>query len=305
MVMVLSNVVLPNGVLSAGVSGKQVRKNERVSLASGAMKTNVVWQSTLRRYDLSTVPLSVANWQTIEGLHETTHGGAYGFLMLDPKDCSTAATAGVLVPVMAGELLGEPGFGYGVPTYQLHKRIATAGSTRTYDRRITRPKSPISMLRALSPVTIGGGAGNAAIDYDTGRITFAADATSAVSSVTAGASTSVTLASALSGLAIGGRLWLEGLTGADSAILNGLSHPITNIAGAIYTLGTNTTGKTITATGTGKKYPQPTEALNWSGMFYVPVQFESDEIDWDLVVAGHADSRMLAGSSVALVEVRE
>ena len=50
----------------------------------------------------------------------------------------------------------------------------------------------------------------------------------------------------------------------------------------------------------------PTAAnLAWTGRFYVPVHFQDDAIDWELVVAGQADSRFLSGPSVVLVEVRE
>jgi uncharacterized protein (TIGR02217 family) len=48
------------------------------------------------------------------------------------------------------------------------------------------------------------------------------------------------------------------------------------------------------------------DALQWSGRFYVPVHFQSDSIDWTLVVSGvDPDSRFLAGPSVLLQEVRE
>ena len=59
------------------------------------------------------------------------------------------------------------------------------------------------------------------------------------------------------------------------------------------------------ASGLAYKYPQATEALTWDGGFYVPVQFANDEIDWDLVRSGAYDTRLMAGPSVTLLEVRE
>lgn len=46
--------------------------------------------------------------------------------------------------------------------------------------------------------------------------------------------------------------------------------------------------------------------ITWSGRFYVPVHFQSDVIDWELV-AGHADpdARYLAGPSVVFEEILE
>lgn len=46
-------------------------------------------------------------------------------------------------------------------------------------------------------------------------------------------------------------------------------------------------------------------ALIWAGRFYVPVHFQSDTLDWDLVVAGGYDQRFVAGPSVVLDEVKE
>jgi hypothetical protein len=45
--------------------------------------------------------------------------------------------------------------------------------------------------------------------------------------------------------------------------------------------------------------------LSWTGLFYVPVHFLDDSIEWHLEIAGPADSRFLAGPSVVLQEVRE
>lgn len=45
--------------------------------------------------------------------------------------------------------------------------------------------------------------------------------------------------------------------------------------------------------------------LAWSGQFYVPVHFMDDVIDWDLVLSGPAEQRLVAGPSVVLQEIRE
>ena len=102
-----------------------------------------------------------------------------------------------------------------------------------------------------------------------------------------------------------GKLWLQGLTGADAALLNNLAHTITAISGSTYTLATNTAGKTITAAGQGQKYPQPTDTLTWSGTFYVPVQFANDSMDWDIEKPGGQADRLVSGPSIPLIEIRE
>lgn len=125
-ITVLSDVVLPNHVASAGVRGKNMRRNDRVQTDSGQMSINIGWTSTLREFEIGIVPLRVDQWQAIEALHEITEGGAYGFLMEDPKD-NHVASGGVLAELTPG-------------TYQLVKRYTDRASRRTKDRRITRPQ---------------------------------------------------------------------------------------------------------------------------------------------------------------------
>jgi len=267
------------------------------------MTVNSVRLTTLREYELGFIPAPLNVWQTLLGLFEVTDAGASGFLMEDPGD--NIAGNGVLQPLLNGSAVGTIGAGYGVPTYQLLNRYTSLGSARTRDRTIKRPKSTVVPMRAGLPVTIGAGAGNATFDQTTGIVTFVADASQNVTNISVGSSTNVTLAAALPGLVVGGRLWLQGLTGADAALVNGLNHQITNIVGAVYTLSTNTAGKTINPAGQGVKYPQPVDTMGWTGGFYVPVQFQTDEIDWELVVSGPSAGRFVGVSSVQLVEVRE
>lgn len=304
---VYADVIMPSGILQAGPSGKLTRNNTRVRSPSGYARVNINSARTLRQYEIGAVPLALSQWATVEGLYEVTDAGAYGFLLSDPKDNKATAAEGVLQPFNGG-LVGTVGLGYGVPAYKLYKRYTSAGSTRTRDRAITRPAATPALTRGGAGVTIGASPGNASVNTTTGTVTFVADSSSTVTNVTVGATTQVTLTAALAGLAIGGRLYLSGLTGADAALLNGLSHSITNITGGglnVYTLAIETTAKTITAAGSGFKYPQPTEALAWSGLFYVPVHFASDDVDWDMVRGGPYDSRLIHGPRVTLSEVRE
>jgi len=209
-ITIFSDVVIPNNVLAAGVRGKQVRKNTRVVAANGTEQINVDWSRTLRQYELGFVPMTVPQWSTIEGLHEVTEGGAYGMLLSDPKDQTCPITAGVATLISG-------------TTYQLHKRYTSIGSTRTKDRKITRP------IAAGFDVKVSG---------------------------------------------------------------------VSLTVGSGYTLNTVTGVVTIpTAPSAG--------LITWSGNFYVPVHFINDEIDWDMVAAGTANQRLLAGPSVVLMEVRE
>lgn len=307
-IVVYEDVIVPECVIMAGASGKQRRQNDRSVNQGGYATVNVVNDKTLREYLLGVKPMELELWAEIEGLYEVTDAGAYGMLLKDPKDSSVTVAAGALQGYMDGVEFGTPGFGNGTPLYGLRQLKKAASSTRTKAVVRTRPNGTPSLFRGGTPVVIGASAGNAGLSAAPVYVTFVADASQNVSSVTVGATTQVTLAAALAGLVIGGRLWLQDLTGTDAALLNNKSHSITNISGGgsnIYTLSTNTAGKTITAAGTGKKYPQPDEALTWSGSFYVPVQFADDDMDWDLIRPGDDDDRLVAGPSIRLIEIRE
>ena len=210
MITVYADVILPNRILAAGVRGRQVRNNARTLASNGAQQINVNWARTLRQYDLGIVPLSVADWQTLEGLFEVTEGGAFGFLMQDPKDASALISDGVAAGLTS-------------TTFQLYKTYTSAGSTRTKSRKITRPVA----------------------------------------------------------------------AGFDIKV-SGVSLVVT----AQYTLNVTTGVVTIPSAPV-------VGTITWSGGFYVPVHFASDEIDWELVRSGPIDTRLMAGPSVTVMEVAE
>ncbi len=190
-ITVLADVIVPNSILA------------------GRQTINVNWSRTLRQYEFGFVPLSIEQWATIEAMFEVCEGGAFGMLLADPKDQTVKITEGVATLISG-------------TTYQLHKRTTSAGSTRTKDRRITRP------------------------------------------------------------IAAGFDIKVSGVS----------------LTGAQYTLNTVTGVVTIPSA--------PSAAtLTWSGSFYVPVHFQSDEIDWDMVRSGPYDTRLLAGPTITLSEVRE
>ena len=301
-ITVLSDVILPTSLLTSGVRGKQMRNNTRSEASNGSAIVNINWSKTLRQYELGCVPMTVAQWQTLEGLHEVTEGGAYGFLLPDPKDSTVASGVGLLQGYNSG-LVGTPGFGYGVPSYKLMKRYSVAGSTRTKDRQITRPQTTPVMLRAGSGIVLSG---STTFTLTTGTLTFGSDYSTGVTSYTVGASTILNFGSGtMAGLlAVSGRIYLSGVSGTGATALNGLSHLITAITGNNITISTSTNGLTA-AGGTAYKFPQPTETLTWTGSFYVPVHFQDDVIDWDMAAGGSLDNRLLAGPSVNLMEVRE
>jgi hypothetical protein len=303
--VVYEDVILDERVFLAGANGSNMRQNDRTINQGGYVSVNAVRDVTLRQFQLGVKPMEVDLWQEIEGVYEITDSGVFGFLVKDPKDQVVDTAEGAFQGYMSGVEFGVPGFGNGTPTYGFRKIYKARSSTRTKARALTRLNGTPSMYRGGTPLVEGASAGNVSVSAGPSYITFAADASRSVSAVTVGVTTQITLSSAITGFVVNGRLWLQDLTGADAALLNNMSHQITVIAGAAYTIATNTAGKTITAAGTGKKYPQPDEALTWTGEFYVPVQFAEDSIDWDLVRPGAFGDRLVSAPAVTLVEIRE
>lgn len=303
---VFPDVLLSASIIAAGIRGKNMRNNIRVSTTSGEMQINVRWARTLRQYELGVVPLSIEQWAQIEALHEVTEGGAYGFLMQDPKDRSAAAGEGFLQSYSGGLLLGTMGHGYGVPTYRLGKRYAVSGTSRFKDRLITRPKDTPVVKKNGVTLAYGSSAGQFSIEQATGIVTIHEDASAYLASATVGATTVLDFGtgSFASLFATGGRVWLQGVVGTAASVLANKSHEVLSVSGNTLTINTATTGLTLT-NALAMRYPQPSDALTWSGEFYVPVHFMEDEIDWDLARPGDMQDRLIAGPSVVLQEIRE
>ncbi len=303
---VFPDVVLSSSIIAAGIRGKNMRSNIRVSTSSGEMQINVRWARTLRQYELGVVPLSIEQWAQIEALHEVTEGGAFGFLMQDPKDRSAAAGEGFLQPYSGGLLLGTMGYGYGVPTYRLGKRYAISGTSRFKDRLITRPKDTPLVKKNGITLANGSSAGQFTIDPATGIVTIHEDASAYLDSATVGATTMLDFGSGsfASLFATGGRVWLQGVVGTAASVLTDKSHEVLSVSGNTLTINTPTTGLTVTS-ALAMRYPQPSDTLTWSGEFFVPVHFMEDEIDWDLARPGDIQDRLIAGPSVVLQEIRE
>jgi len=219
-----------------------------------------------------------AEFEEVRAWFRVAGGMWRSFRVKDWSDFETAHSGtGGLMGLSGDDIVGGAGIGHGVPVYQAVRLYSAAGEAQA--RLLKKLVSGTATVeRNDVAVTVGTGAGQIAIVPNTGRVAFVADASQAVTAVTVGATTVVTLAAALSGLAVGGRLYLTGLTGADAALLNSLSHEITNISTATYTLATNTAGKTITPAGNGLKYPQPTETLTLACEFDTPMRFDTDRL---------------------------
>lgn len=87
------------------------------------------------------------------------------------------------------------------------------------------------------------------VKFNDGSVVALANLGVAATAVTVGSTTVITVTNTA---AVGDAVWLSGFTGADAAGLNGKSAQITARSGTQITVNIDTTGKTITATGSPK-----------------------------------------------------
>lgn len=259
---------------------------------SGAESRVITWTQSRLRLDVGRRTMNATDTATLQAFFRSMKGRGYGFRIKDPTDYVVTTTNGVLVTTTVAGI------------FQLAKLYATGALSEA--RNIRKPVvGTASIYRNGSPVTAGGGAGNYALDTTTGLVTFVADSTANITAVTVGSTTQVTLASALTGIVVGGTLALSGLSGADAGLLNNQSFTVTAISSATYTLSVNTAGKTITASGIGSKFPQPSDTLAWSGQFDVPVRFDTDEMKMQVIDRNGAGGDLLVDwGSIQLIEIR-
>jgi uncharacterized protein (TIGR02217 family) len=257
--------------ISRGASGGPGYQTDVVVVASGHEKRNITWPLGRARYDVAHGIRTQAQMDVLVAFFRSVKGRGHGFRFKDWNDFTCPLSQG---------LLGT-GNGTGAPVYQLGKRYV-AGALNEI-RTISKPVAgQVAVQRNGSPVAVGAGAGQIAIDSTTGRITFVADASASASSITAGATTTVVLTSNPGTLIAGQLLYLSGFTGAGAALVNDRAHTVNSVSGTgpfTFVLATVTTGATITlGSGLGRRFPQVADALTWSGQFDVPVRFDIDQM---------------------------
>lgn len=259
--------ILPE-TIRVGVVGGPSFLTDKGETRSGRTSRNVVRTVPLREWRIEYVR-GTTDMEALYAFFLVAKGSAIAFRFRDQFDKSATTANG---------RLGTGAIGTGLPTYQLVKRY-TSGST-THDRDIEKPRSgTVTVYRNASPVTVGAGAGQIAIDATTGVVTFVADATVAVTGHTPGASHVFTAATNPLGLTATEKVYLSGVTGTAASTLNGVAHTIASVTGAgPYTFTISTTTTALTASGgTAAAYPQASDALTWAGDFDVPVCFTTDK----------------------------
>ena len=249
--------------LAVGVAGGPGFNTSVIRIQSGRRIAAANWDIPLRTWSVRHIPVNDrASYLALQNHFMAVRGMAHGFRLRDPFDHADEGAG----------LLGSTGTGTGLPTVQLVKQYGLPGF---YSQRPIYKPLAVVVRRNGANVAPGAGAGQVAINSATGLVTFVADASSSVASITPGATTAVTLSAAV-GVLTAGMLYLSGISGTVGTALNGKAWSVNSVAGATYVLAVNTAGLSGSG-GLGSRYPQPTDALTWGGEFDTPVYFTSDE----------------------------
>lgn len=276
--------------------------------ASGREQRNILWQYGRGRWDLQNCfrkngqAADALTVQYLRNFFRYVKGQAYGFRFRDWTDYQDEGY-GVLGPLVTSLTTPVvPNGGAGTPQMQMFKQYAAAPFADY--RIIQKPdaRTALTVLRGGVPMVVGTSAGQYQLDTTTGIVQFTADNSAAITGWTPGASTQFTVGAVPSGWVVGTTVvYITGATGTGASLLNNTAQLITAIAGTTITLGSaNTTGLTLSG-GTAAKYPQPNEAMTWTGNFDTPVRFATDQFSPQLDVGSGA---LYGLQTLQLVEIR-
>lgn len=288
-----------------GASGGPTFNTSVVAVLSGGESRNGNWSIARHRWEIGMSARIQSEFMAIKTTYMLCYGRLIGFRWKDWTDYQATNAQGFLRGLLAGQAVGSQGFGYGLPVYQIHKQY-TLASLATYRRILKLVSGTVTVRRNGSPVTLGIGAGNIAVDLNTGQVTFVADQSRGISAHTPAAAHIFTVSSDFSpNFVTGGRIYVTGVTGTAADLLNGKSHAITNVSGSVITTSTNTSGLTASG-GTAFYYPQPTDALSASFEFDIPVRFDTDEFNGVVLDRNGAGGELIIElPSIALVELKD
>lgn len=245
------------------------------------------WSQSRVNFDVGRRAMNAADTATLDAFFRAVKGRAYGFRIKDWTDYQTTTGNGVLTPTVT------PG------VYQLGK-LYLAGAfneTRTIQKPVAGAVSPTLNAAPLN-------AGAYTLDTTSGLLTTTSKA---ITGVTLGGPTVITLAAAIPGIVAGQSLVCKGLTGAQAAQLNGVPGIITGISGAAYTVSITTSGTITPVVGSTASWMATpgSDVLAWAGQFDVPARFDVDEMKKQIIDRNGPSGELIVDwGSIPVIEIR-
>lgn len=127
----------------------------------GQVSANQDWQDPLHPFDISFAVRTVSDFALVKAHFMQVRGQAKAFPFKDYTDFEATATDGKLLTLAGAAVSGDG-------TYYLHKRYGSGASA--FDRRITRPDTPVQVLRTRSGNTTNITGAGATVTYTTGAV---------------------------------------------------------------------------------------------------------------------------------------
>ena len=347
--------------ISYGATGGPAYKTDVVVVNSGYEQRNATWAQARSMYDVSHAARDPSLMKQLIAFFRAAKGRALGFRFKDWLDYEVEATDGRL----------GTGPSTGVRDYQLTK-VYTAGTSTEY-RDIRKPVlNSVKVYSNGVEVTQGTSAGNCAIDYTTGVVSFVHTSTKNVNATVTRNITAITKASPgvittsvahgfnngdqIKMLNVGGMAELNnnyytitvvsttqfsigvnttsfttfttggtankyGVTQTNPIQINSTVHGfsngdyiyfvssigtlnqkpfiISNVTTDRFTIAVDGTSNALSTSTTLFKYLQPGVALTWDGEFDVPVRFETDRINVEIIAP-----EVQGWQQIPLVEIR-
>ena len=277
----------PEGI-SYGALGGPSWMTTVVVGAAGNEQRNARWAYPRHEWDVSQGIRNDVDAATLRAFFMAARGRLHGWRFKDWADFKAAATEGVVVNTTA--LIG-----------QLVKRYASG--SQTLDRRIRKPV--VGSVTVFNNGSSTGVASFYTLDTTTGQLAWSSMLTGTITNITVGATTQITIgAGTLSGAVVGDKVYFSGITGADAGLLNLQAFAITAVAGNVYTFAVNTTGKTISISGSATIYygSRVADLITWSGQFDVPMRFDVDKMD-ARIQAKNATGFVYDWSAIKIMEI--
>lgn len=154
------NIAFPD-CIAMGAQSAVMWQTQITQSIDGQVSANQDWQDPLHPFDIGFAVRTVSDFALVKAHFMQVRGQAKAFPFKDYTDFEASATEGKLLTLAGAAVSGDG-------TYYLHKRYGTGADA--FDRRITRPDTPIQVLRTRSAVTTNITGVGATVTYTTGAV---------------------------------------------------------------------------------------------------------------------------------------
>lgn len=256
--------------------------------ASGYEQRTQEWINWRCSYDLAIPPQLLDDFREVRAHWAMVRGRLNSFPMRDFTDFEIAVTEGVASYASPGVM--QLGKLYGTSPYQ-------------YRRKITRlVPGTFAPLRNGSPMTAGSGAGQYAINNDTGQILIQPDQTRSITSHVVGTTHRFNITDFSPAPSPGGTVFASGVSGTAASLLNGVPLTVAAVGSGFITVTTNTAG--LTASGGTLARRADASEITYSAEFLVPVRYDVDTLQAQAMTRSGSELVMQI-TGLRAIEVRE